>query len=112
MKNHIFSKKNGAICFFDHNFIGFFNKTAKSFYSQLKRVLLVFCIFFFFGSISGQGLPSSNPPDLPQRSRSSNENAAPIGDGTFYLIGFAIAYIAVKIKQANKKEMLKKEINS
>lgn len=107
MKNHIFSKKNGAICFFDHNFIGFFNKTAKDFYSQLRRVLLVFCIFFFFGSISGQDLASSDPPDLPHRGKSGNENPAPIGDGTFYLVGFALAYIAVKVRQANKKEIQK-----
>ena len=107
MKNYNLLKKNRAICSLRTNRIIFFYITTKGYYFQLKRILLILCIFFFFESVSGQDLLNSDPPDLPQRGGNGNENAAPIGDGTFYLVGFGLAYIAVKIIRANKKDLLK-----
>lgn len=105
MKNYILFKKSKTIRSVSLNWRGFFCNTIKGFYFQLKKkpLFLILFIFIFFGSISGQDLPSSAPPNLPQRGRSGNQKAAPIGDGTFYLVDFGLAYIAVKIIQANKK---------
>ncbi|NWJ52835.1 MAG: hypothetical protein HXX14_18440 [Bacteroidetes bacterium] len=111
MKNYILFNERGTICSLITNWIVFFFETSKGHFFQLKKILIILFIFFFFGSISGQTLPSSDPPNLPQRGRNGNENAAPIGDGTFYLIGFGLAYIAVKIIQANKKELLNDKEN-
>jgi hypothetical protein len=115
MKNYILLEKSRAVCSSRINWLTFFHNSTNCFNFHLKRILLLPFIFFFFETISAQDLPNSDPPDLPQRGGNGNENAAPIGDGTFYLVGFGLAYIAVKIIRANKKELLKeggKEINN
>ncbi len=109
MKNYNLFKNNGDICSLKIKGVTFFHITTNGFYSRLKKILLILFFFLFIGSISGQDLPSSDPPDLPQRGANGNENAAPIGDGTLYLIGFGLAYITVKIIQANKKGILNED---
>lgn len=80
---------------------------------KLKRIFLISLFITILGTVTGQGLPASDPPPPPSRGGTLNqngagsENGAPIGDGTYYLIGFALAYFGAKIIQSNKNELFK-----
>jgi hypothetical protein len=107
MKNFMKFKKMDVVDSNSLNRFGFIYNTTNRFIHGTRRILLILCVLFYLESALGQGLPPSNPPDLPQRGKDvGNQNPAPIGDGTFYLVCFMLVYIGVKIRQANKKALL------
>ncbi len=106
MKNYIMLKNNGIEKSIEFSCMRRFSNKISGIilHFNINKIILLIFILTSFGSVTGQNTPASNPPPIPQRGMPTNQNAAPIGDGTFYLAGFMLAYIAIKIRQAKKNK--------